>query len=227
MAGSKGRASKANNGLSELINSVREDSESWSVIRDWHTLPGDDRAHAIVAGALLEQALEAALLTHFDLEEGEARTLFADQEGSISTFAIKIKLSYALGIIDPTIRTELTRIKNIRNVFAHTRAAINFQTPPIVDACNLLQLPYLVQFGGLLGALPTFAKSKYAKSIELIYLYLISENVSSARTGPIQYLDSSFYCGIFLDRLSRPEEAEKLLQPSPPDHQPDDPKDAE
>jgi DNA-binding MltR family transcriptional regulator len=216
MAGSRGKNSKAKSDLQSLLNIVRDRDETWAIIRDWVVYPGDDRSHAIVAAALLEQALETALLTHFRVEETEARTLFADQEGSISTFAIKIKLAYALGIIDPLIRTELTHIKNIRNVFAHTRASVTFQTPEIATACNILKLANVDRITGLLDGLPIFAKEKYAQSIKLIYLYFASEQLPEMSGKPMLFSLSDYYCSVFLNRPSLKALAEGLTVLSEP-----------
>jgi DNA-binding MltR family transcriptional regulator len=227
MAGSKGKNSKAKNDLKSLLNIVRDRDESWAIIRDWAAYSGDERSHAIVAAALLEQALETTLLTHFRVDETEARTLFADQEGSISTFAIKIKLAYALGVIDPVIRTELTQIKNIRNVFAHTRASVTFRTPEIANACNILKLANVDRLTGLLDGLPIFAKDKYAQSIKLIYLYFASEQLPEMLGKPMLFSHSDYYCSVFLNRPSLKPLAKGLMAlseastsqdtPSPPE----------
>ena len=235
--GSKGKNSKAKSDLSSLLNLVRDQDESWAIIRDWVDHPGDDRSHAIVAAALLEQALETALLTHFRVDKAEARTLFADQEGSISTFAIKIKLAYALGVIDPIIRTELTHIKNIRNVFAHTRASVTFRTPEIANVCNILKLASVDRITGLLDDLPFFAKDKYAQSIKLIYLYFASGQLPEMQGKRLLFLRSDYYCSVFLKRPSFTASVGKVLVamseaptspeiPAQPEHQnpqPDDP----
>jgi DNA-binding MltR family transcriptional regulator len=209
--GSRGKNSKAKSDLSSLLNLVRDQDESWAIIRDWVAHPGDDRSQAIVAAALLEQALETALSTHFRVDEVEARTLFADQEGSISTFATKIKLAYALGIIDPIIRTELTHIKNIRNVFAHTRASVTFQTPEIANACNILKLASVDRITGLLDDLPFFAKDKYAQSIKLIYLYFASGQLPKMQGKRMLFLHSDYYCSVFLKRPAMRATVAKVL----------------
>jgi DNA-binding MltR family transcriptional regulator len=231
--GSRGKSSKTKSDLSSLLNLVRDQDESWAIVRDWAVHPGDDRSHAIVAAALLEQALETALLTHFRVDEAEARTLFADQEGSISTFAIKIKLAYALGIIDPMIRTELTHIKNIRNVFAHTRASVTFQTPEIANACNILRLARVDRIAGLLDDLPFFAKDKYAQSIKLIYLYFASGQLPEMQGKRMLFQHSDYYCRVFLKRPPMTAAIGKVLMAlseaptSPESPQSDDPTDTE
>jgi DNA-binding MltR family transcriptional regulator len=205
-SGSRGKRSNATFSLQKLLNQARDSDESWDIIQNWQTQTGDDRSQAIVAGALLEQGLESALESHFELNEEETRALFADQEGSISSFASKIKLAYALGIIENMIRSELTLIKTIRNVFAHTRAAVTFENPEIVSACDFLKLPAIITYGGLIGEKPINAKEKFATSVKLIYLHFVGDH-GNRLTGkrPLKYNTSGYYCGVFLRTLTAGE----------------------
>lgn len=212
---SRGKSSKIRDGLTQLINAVRDADECWPIIRSWGMIEGHDRANAIVASALLEQSIEDAILTHLKIPTAEARALlFADQDGGISTLAMKIKLAYALGIIEGFIKGELTKIKNIRNVFAHTRADVTFQTPGIVEACNSLAIPEVVKFGGILGAVPVFAKLKYARTIELIYLYLAYE-IEIDKPHPIFWEKSDYYKQIFLNEINPKVLGDVLLNETP------------
>jgi hypothetical protein len=102
----------------------------------------DDRAAAIVFGAMVEQSLEGALATHFVIGDQEARNLFTySEEGRISTFSAKIALGAALGVYDHRMRHDLTWLKHIRNAFAHARVYVAFHTEAIVLACDQLAYP--------------------------------------------------------------------------------------
>jgi hypothetical protein len=90
---SKGKRSEARRYLTELINHVRDFSESFDIIQSWHYAKGDDRSQAIIVSALLEQALEFALASHFVTSEAETRAFFADQDDGGLTFATKIRLA--------------------------------------------------------------------------------------------------------------------------------------
>jgi hypothetical protein len=205
-SGSKGKRSNAKFDLTKLINKVRDSNDSWETIQTWHLQEGDDRSQGIVAGALLEQALEIALDSHFEIDHEQTRSLFIDQGGgSISSFATKIKLAYALGMVEQIIRSELTSIKDIRNVFAHTREAVSFESPEIIAACELLRIPQIVRFdGGLIGPPPVTPKDKFAASVRMIYLYF-GGDLGNRLTGkkPLKYADSDFYCALFLKQLTR------------------------
>jgi hypothetical protein len=103
----------------------------------------DDRAAAIVFGALVEHSLEAALTTYFDIEADNASKLFtySEDEGRISTFSAKIALGAALGVYDHRMRHDLTWVKNIQNAFAHARVYVDFKTEAIILACDQLRFP--------------------------------------------------------------------------------------
>lgn len=103
----------------------------------------DDRAAALVYGAMVEQSLEIALSTHFVVDVKESNRLFsyADDDGYIANFAAKIALGHALGIYDHQMRGDLTWIRHIRNAFAHARLDVGFHTEAIILACDQLRFP--------------------------------------------------------------------------------------
>jgi hypothetical protein len=210
MSGSRGKASKEKYNLQKLINHVRDNTESWEVIRTWNLTSGDDRSQAIVVSALLEQALEFALGTHFIVGEKDTRAIFTDQEGGISSFAAKIRLAFGLGVIENKIRGELVRIKNIRNTFAHTRAAVTFDTDEIKASCEQLFLPATIQYGGLLGLTPISAKNKFASSVKMIYLYLSSKEKKDQ--SPVSYKKSDFYHLVLLGVHREKDLAEMVME---------------
>jgi hypothetical protein len=189
--------------LRKLINQVRDAKEAWNLVQSWPHLPGDDRSQTIVVTALLEQGLEQALATHFVVKEKEVRSFFADQtDGSMSTFAMKIKLAHALGVIEDKVKAELTTIKNIRNVFAHTRASVTFDTPEIKNACDALKLfapVALIAFPGLLGSFAALPKDKFGWVVKLIYLYFATIETGSRK--PRRYAASAVIAAAFLLKL--------------------------
>jgi DNA-binding MltR family transcriptional regulator len=214
---SRGKRSDVSFDLQKLINHVRDADESWQIIQTWQAVSGDDRSQAIVAGALREQALESALSTHFVTSAEETRALFIDHaDGGISSFAVKIKLAFALGMIEKTIRAELIMIKNIRNVFAHTRAAVTFTDPRISAACNRLKIPEMLTYGGILGLPPIHAKDRIAMYVKMIYLYFIGSEVS----GPLKHANNEYYCHVLL-REPTLDERNKGASPTRGESNPD------
>ena len=109
----------------------------------------DDRTAAISAGSLADVALERAIRTRFrSLKRQEIDTIFAGT-GPLATSSAKIQIAYALGIIGPQTKHDLTTIKDIRNVFAHAHQDITFRNLSIRRRClgmhivqrNRLNLP--------------------------------------------------------------------------------------
>lgn len=99
-----------------------------------------DRASALVAATTVEIALEDALLARFvPLTPDERRFLFSeDADSPLSTFAAKIRLGYALHIYEKGFRDDLTVLKAIRNAFAHASHHVDFNTPEISSACQIM-----------------------------------------------------------------------------------------
>jgi hypothetical protein len=85
------------------------------------------------------------------------------------------------------MRTELTWIKNIRNVFAHTSAKLNFDTEEIALICERLFIPTLSIWGGVIGPVPETNRQKFRASIQVLVTYFHWEPTDE----PIRYKDSN------------------------------------
>jgi hypothetical protein len=99
-----------------------------------------DRVAAIVAAAVVEDALRWALNSFFILQitEHEERELF-ENDGILSSFHAKILMGFALGLFGKEARNDFTKIKNIRNAFAHAPRSLSFETPEIAGECEKLR----------------------------------------------------------------------------------------
>jgi hypothetical protein len=97
-----------------------------------------DRAAVLVCVSLLEQTLEDAIWHRAATEQAkEERERFFNENGGVATsLAEKIFLAYVLGVIGPETRRDLTRIRQIRNVFAHAKRHLDFNTTEIVELCD-------------------------------------------------------------------------------------------
>jgi hypothetical protein len=92
-----------------------------------------DRSAAIMAAALLEQALYDALRCHMvDCGDAVMNSWFYDANAPFGTFSAKIKLGRALGLYGEKTEAILCGLKDIRNVFAHRSMPIDFTHPRIV-----------------------------------------------------------------------------------------------
>jgi hypothetical protein len=99
-----------------------------------------DRGHALIIVAWIERVLEFVLNTKFTREFDKSpwrdRLFGGDERGAIEGFSGKIVLGYALGLYSEQTREDLQQIRHIRNVFAHSMADINFNTPEIANGCH-------------------------------------------------------------------------------------------
>jgi hypothetical protein len=100
--------------------------------------------------------------------------------GPLTTSAAKIRIAYALGIVDENAKREMDLIRHIRNNFAHPREHTDFSTPEIVNACNNLYLPNQWHLAGL-GGRPPDPKSRFHTSVEFLFLYLESPKGSAPK----------------------------------------------
>ena len=89
----------------------------------------NDRSSTLVVCAILEQFLETALSSHFEVSEDDAKQIFVeDKGGPLSSLANKITMGYALGLYGPQMRSDLQIIRRIRNAFAHSKVNFDFET---------------------------------------------------------------------------------------------------
>lgn len=196
---------KAIEGVRRLIQSRPEDKIVWQYLFTWTSAIGDDRAKGLLATAMLENALEKALLLFF---EDRDPNFFKDQEnGAFNTFHLKIRLALALGLIEKTVKDDLDTIKIIRNAFAHSLADVVFETAEIKEACDALNIPKKISWGGLMGEDPQGdAKMTFAATIRLLYTYFASQK-GNKYTGdkPKKKLweEDEYYCLLFLRKPPR------------------------
>jgi len=100
----------------------------------------NDRAVILVGGALLENALEQAILSRLrePQTKAEADVLFSEG-GILKTFSEKIWTAYFLKVIGPSVRRDIDLIRSIRNAAAHDMKPISFDgTAEIASRCREL-----------------------------------------------------------------------------------------
>jgi len=88
---------------------------------------------AILAVAMLEYDLERILRPKFKRSDDATWARITGDNGPLNTFSQKINLAYAFGVLDDERRKSLIVIKNIRNVFAHSKKLVNFDDGLIID----------------------------------------------------------------------------------------------
>ena len=100
----------------------------------------DQRIATIIGGAIIEQIVEDAIVTHCikDIQDNRQQLFGSPQESPI-TFDTKIRMAYALGIFGPNTKNDLTIIRNIRNLFAHTLSSVTFESKEVAELCGFFR----------------------------------------------------------------------------------------
>ena len=82
----------------------------------------------------LKKVLQARMVKH----TGPAEEIFEGHE-ALATFSAKIKVAYLLGIVSHEVYSDLNRIRDIRNAFAHNLEIDSFAHASVVEKCALLE----------------------------------------------------------------------------------------
>jgi DNA-binding MltR family transcriptional regulator len=115
----------ASNAVKSLSRQRLSNSERLAVLRRFNTY--DDRSCAIIGIALLEHALERAILRIMVPQSKDARDRLLAGSGPLATFSAKIRVARAFGIIGPKTAHAFEALNEIRNAFAHTASALSFR----------------------------------------------------------------------------------------------------
>lgn len=117
-----------------------------------------DRGCALHATAYIDVHLRTMLEAVLVEDPNTTKVVFGPQ-GALHTFSTRIEVGFLLGMLSRQDVGELTRLRKIRNAFAHHPAHIRFDEPPIVDHCNNLEFTHRGQTG---------ARSKFCTSVMAI-----------------------------------------------------------
>lgn len=129
----------------------------------------------------LEYDLERCLLRTFQpLNKGMNKRLFGAY-GPAGTFAAKIDLAFALGIITQAVHDELNKMRKIRNAFAHSKKRLSLDTEPVKSMFYTLVRP-----AGIKG---TFA-DQFVQCGILIDDHLEAYLVSKGETEDLRALET-------------------------------------
>jgi DNA-binding MltR family transcriptional regulator len=96
-----------------------------------------DYEAAMLPASLLEYMLMQAITTKFiPLGQEHIDSLFSDGgKGPICSFSAKIKIAYALGILSSETRSQIERIRIVRNHFAHHKDKSSFDDDAVKIEC--------------------------------------------------------------------------------------------
>ncbi|ARQ01703.1 hypothetical protein [Pseudorhodoplanes sinuspersici] len=98
-----------------------------------------DRGAAIIGGAILEELLTVALAHRLILDPVVQKRVFGTG-GFCETFASKIDLALAVGLMPFDAHHDLHIIRKVRNKFAHSIDPLTFEDQQIKDWLNNLRI---------------------------------------------------------------------------------------
>lgn len=109
------------------------------LLRDME-VDAEDRTAVILGGSLVEATLDRMLLTWLVPEDSVRKFFDADSGGFLSSFGPKMKLAYALGLLeDEDERKQLRAIASVRNIFAHHLLDATFGHPAVLGPMRTLR----------------------------------------------------------------------------------------
>jgi DNA-binding MltR family transcriptional regulator len=86
----------------------------------------------LVSAAVLADSLERLLLIKMrTLSNKKAKQIF--KNGPLRNLAAKIDIAWGFELIDDRVHHDLTVIRDIRNEFAHSITAVNFDSPEVIN----------------------------------------------------------------------------------------------
>lgn len=132
----RGRKEPQNISLADL--SKRDPTSGELTTSLWEMHNGSDRVAAILGSALVENELMHLLETRF-WDENDRNALFQSKGAPLQTFASRILIAKALGLVSAEMADELNRVRSIRNAFAHALLSIDFAHPEVAAYCEALR----------------------------------------------------------------------------------------
>jgi hypothetical protein len=105
------------------------------------------------------------------LSEAEQERLFASDAAPLATFADRINLAFALGILGNDSRSDFNAIRLIRNVFAHSVIDVEFNLTTIATAIEALHVFKRPDFPQSMNV-PGPPKTQFIFAIAYYYLRL-------------------------------------------------------
>lgn len=129
---------------------------------------GSSRAAIILAVAAIDDLLRVAIVLNFiKLSRKDEDNIFTGN-GPLSPFSSRIKVAYAMGLISRKLRSDLDRLRKIRNDYAHKTLEMSLEDEDQDEAIRGLNAASDIRDAAQLPV-----KEILARSVETISLYLI------------------------------------------------------
>lgn len=104
-----------------------------------HEIENDGPRGAVLLGhALLENLMRRVLRSRMvELSKDEEDRLFGGI-GPLGSMAARVRVAYAFGLIGREAVVHLNKMRELRNLFAHTGRKIGFDDPEVISICRAI-----------------------------------------------------------------------------------------
>lgn len=168
------------------------------VMPHYHETTSDDRTIAVMQAANIENSIQECIAILLNphpekkISDDQIKELFLRDGAPIGTFSAKIKVAHAMEVFGDKTRSDLDRIRAVRNAFAHARKPINFATPAVETVCSQLRVQTLIKrppkgaFHEDLPWPPTAPRHQYyfaTNALQAAFLKIMFPNLSDEIMG--------------------------------------------
>jgi hypothetical protein len=154
-----------------------------------------DRGAAIVAAAAIEELTEQVILERFiKLSSDRTEALFRRMNAPLSSFAAKIEIAFAIGIIANELRLTLHFIRDVRNKFAHRIESLTFDHPEIAAIIEK-------RMAERVAAKKKSNRDKYMEVFHAASVILIGTRGAEMRIKPLEETHADHFLRFFAEAV--------------------------
>jgi hypothetical protein len=139
------------------------------------------RGAAIAGTAFLDLLLRTAIESRIR-PQPEIQDILFENRGALQDFSNRIQIAFAFKIIGTGAYIDLCILRDIRNAFAHSAEAFDFDRKDISDKCNSLWYPCNTNFANM--TMPTTPRDKFIRAVELLAVGIIENTPVPNATRP-------------------------------------------
>ncbi len=121
---------------------------------------------AVIAGTAYLDLLLRDVLEKQMRPEADLHTTLFENRGALQDFSARIHLAFALKIIGSGAYCDLLVLRDVRNAFAHSADAFDFDREDIAQNCNDLWLQRHIRYEK--RPAPMTPREKFTRSVELL-----------------------------------------------------------
>lgn len=124
-----------------------------------------DRAVAILGAAYVDLVLRQAITARLLSDEKLTDELF-ENRGPLQDFGSRIQVAFALEVYGRAAYQDLRAIKDIRNAFAHSADAMDFNHEDVARLCGTLWYPQKIQYQN--RPKPMTPRQRYVRAVAVL-----------------------------------------------------------